>query len=121
MSNNINILNAQSFLTKQLLDMQAEMDQMAESTPETEAGNSGNGDSNVVDIHTLEGKENIPLTKHADAALVTGTFEFRPTTQVRHRMTVSEVDKAMDELEVVLNKLGVEISFDHVETVELTA
>lgn len=105
------ILNAQAFLTNQLMNMQAEMDDLAEPK-------SNGGDDKVVDINTLIGGKS---NKKVDAALVTGSFEFRPTTQTRQRMTIEEVNKAMDELETLLGTLGVEISYDKVKVVELSA
>jgi len=121
MSNSLDILNAQAFIATQLLKMQSEMDALSEGDTQSESDDESVGCSNVVNINTRVGHGSLPPHTIVDAALVTGSFEFRPTTQISRRMTFAEVDKSMDELEVVLEKLGVAIVFDDVQTVQLTA
>lgn len=101
MTNNVNIQTQSDVITNALLKMQEEMDALA-------AGATVEDDL-----------ESVIGDKKLDAVLVQGDIEFRPTTQSRTRMTYQEVERAMDELSVVLEKLGVTVNYTLVKAVTL--
>lgn len=112
MNQNSTIVNQQAFLAQQLTKMQAEMDQLAnDDTPAPK----------VVPIQPNQQPEVPTLDESVgyDAVLVTGTFEFRPNTQVKERLTLPAIDKAMAELENALSLLGVTLDYERIRAVAL--
>ncbi len=110
MNDKSRIVNHQAFLAQQLCKMQDEMDGLnTDSSPEPD---------NVVPFQDPELPQ-FDEAKEFDAVLVTGSFEFRPNTQVQTRLTLPAIDKAMVELENVLSKLGVTVDYDRIRAVAL--
>lgn len=110
-SNKSRIVDQHSFLAQQLCKMQDEMDGLNTASPEPD---------NVVPIGQNNLCPEVPVpSEEFDAVLVTGSFEFRPSTQIKTRLTLPAIDKAMVELENVLSKLGVTVDYDRIRAVAL--